>query len=192
MEFLNRLMRRLNLTQADSKDNFAKLRFRYNQLPIIPCAKGDAILRKIFASVGKNCVIEKRFDCKFGYNIHIGDNFHAGAGLLLYDTVPVYFGNNVHIAANVHIHCGDYPCKDAYSHAQKPINIGNNVTIGGNLLLMSGVTVGNNCIFGTGTIVVYPGVTIGDNCVLSSGCFVTKNVPDNAMVVGKVGIIIKE
>lgn len=43
------------------------------------------------------------------------------------------------------------------------------------------ITIGNNCWFGT-NVVVLKGVTVGDNCVISAGCIVDKDVPDNSIL----------
>jgi maltose O-acetyltransferase len=54
----------------------------------------------------------------------------------------------------------------------KPVNIGNDVWIGGN-------------------VVILPGVTIGNNCVVAAGAVVTKDVPDNSLVAGVPAKVIK-
>ena len=46
-----------------------------------------------------------------------------------------------------------------------PIKIGNNVWIGGNVILLGGISIGNNCVIGAGSLI-------------------TKNIPDNCIVVG--------
>jgi len=47
----------------------------------------------------------------------------------------------------------------------KPIHIGNDVWIGGNVTIM-------------------PGLTIGNNVVIAAGAVVTKDVPNNSLVAG--------
>lgn len=54
-----------------------------------------------------------------------------------------------------------------------PVNIGNNVWIGGRA-------------------VINPGVDIGDNVVIASGALITKDVPDNVVVGGNPARIIKQ
>ena len=51
--------------------------------------------------------------------------------------------------------------------------------------------VGKNCFIG-GESIVLPGVTIGDNCVIGAGSVVTKDVPDRCIVAGNPGRIIRE
>ena len=52
------------------------------------------------------------------------------------------------------------------------------------------VTIGHNVWIG-GRAVINPGVTIGDNAVVASGSVVVKNVPANAVVGGNPARIIK-
>ena len=55
----------------------------------------------------------------------------------------------------------------------KPVRIGNDVWIGGNVTIL-------------------PGVTIGNNVVVAAGAVVTKDVPDNTLVGGAPARVIKE
>ena len=55
----------------------------------------------------------------------------------------------------------------------KPITIGNNVWVGGN-------------------VVFNPGVTIGDNVVIGSGSIVTKDIPSNVIAVGNPCKVLRE
>ncbi|MDY2523007.1 sugar O-acetyltransferase [Weissella confusa] len=53
------------------------------------------------------------------------------------------------------------------------------------------ITIGNDVWFG-GSVIVLPGVTIGDNVVVGAGSVVTKNVPSNTMVAGNPARVIKD
>ena len=44
-------------------------------------------------------------------------------------------------------------------------------------------TIGNNCAVGTGAVLL-PGISLGNNVVIGAGAVVTKNVPDNSIMVG--------
>lgn len=45
------------------------------------------------------------------------------------------------------------------------------------------VTIGNNIYFGT-NVTVLKGVTIGDNCIIGAGSIVTHDIPENSVAVG--------
>ena len=47
----------------------------------------------------------------------------------------------------------------------KPVNIGNDVWIGGNCVIL-------------------PGINIGNNVIIAAGSVVTKDIPDNTLVAG--------
>ena len=53
------------------------------------------------------------------------------------------------------------------------------------------ITVGDNCWFG-GNVTVLPGVTIGDNCVIGANSLVTKDIPDNSLVVGSPAKVVRQ
>ena len=94
----------------------------------------------------------------------------------IFSSVPIHFGKGVSLANGAYIYCtgeGD----DIY--------IGDDNTIGGELILFPGTKIGNHCSFGTGTIIVAG----GNGCVLSHGCTIIQDVPDDSLVVGRRGLI---
>lgn len=98
----------------------------------------------------------------------------------IFSSVPIHFGKGVSLANGAYIYCtgeGD----DIY--------IGDDNTIGGELILFPGTRIGNHCSFDTGTIIVAGGFRIGNGCVLSHGCTITQDVPENSLVVGRRGLI---
>ncbi len=76
---------------------------------------------------------------------------------------------------------------------------GTNATIGSNVTILHGVTLGHknyncptlmdNVYIGSGAVVL-GGITIGNNVVIGANAVVTKDVPDNAVVVGNPGKVI--
>jgi carbonic anhydrase/acetyltransferase-like protein (isoleucine patch superfamily) len=73
-----------------------------------------------------------------------------------------------------------------------PLTIGNNCTIGHNAIL-HGCTIGDNSLIGMGAVVLNHAV-IGRNCLIGAGTFVGegKTIPDNSLVVGSPGKLIRE
>ena len=143
--------------------------FDYNALRPKEIKKRNGILKTLLGKTSGRFFIEPPFRCDYGYNIEIGENFYANYNLIILDCAKVSIGNNVLIAPNVGIYTAGHPVHpdvrdEEYEHAL-PITIGNNVWIGGN-------------------VVINPGVSIGNNTVIGSGSVVTKNIPQDVVAVG--------
>ena len=150
--------------------------FEYNSTNFSEIEKRSAILKKILGKVGLNCLIEQTFQCDYGYNIEIGDNFYSNHNLLILDCAKVTFGNNVLVGPNCSFFTPEHPIDVETRNSGKEyaleIKVGSNVWFGGNVTVLSGVT-------------------IGDNSVVGAGSVVTKDVPANVIVAGNPAKIIK-
>lgn len=130
----------------------------YNMLNPREKDKRDDIIRRIIGSVDDNFIIEQPFFCDYGYNIRMGKNFYSKYNLVILDEATVTFGDNVFIAPN----CGFYTAGHPLNAAERnkgleyayPIRIGNNVWIGAGVSILPGVTIGDNCVIGAGSVVV--------------------------------------
>lgn len=138
--------------------------------------KRTELLNQLFGSTGKNLYIEPTFRCDYGYNIHVGENFYANFECVFLDVCEIRIGDNCFIAPGVHIYTATHPlnAKERISGAEYgiPVNIGDNVWIGGRAI-------------------INPGVKIGNNVVIASGAVITKDVPDNVVAGGNPAKIIK-
>ncbi len=151
------------------RNNAKKLCREFNDSIYNDYQKKERILDRLLALKGDNVNVEPDFFCDYGYNIIIGDNFYANHNCVILDCAEVVFGNDVYIGPN----CGFYTSAcphDAELRNQglefaKPIKVGNNVWIGGN-------------------VCVLPGVTIGDNVVIGGGSVVCEDIPSNVVAVG--------
>jgi acetyltransferase-like isoleucine patch superfamily enzyme len=144
-----------------------ELIFDFNSLHPSEDEKRNAIIKKLFGQTGNKFFIKTPFYCDYGCNISVGDNFFANFNCIIVDIAKVNIGNNVLFAPNVKLFTTGHPAhyeSRGLTYAF-PINIGNNVWIGG------------------GSI-VNPGVTIGDNTVIGSGSVVTKDIPANVIAFG--------
>ncbi len=155
---------------------------------IIQCRKYNAIddtdydaqyaqLKEMLGSVGEKVWIAKTFSCDNGKKIHIGSNFTGNFNLTILDIREVTIGDNVMIGPNTLITTVGHPLspmgRRKHMAYAKPVTIGNDVWIGGNVTIL-------------------PGVTIGNNVVIAAGAVVNKDIPDNCVAAGVPAKVIKE
>lgn len=149
----------------------------YNQTLETEVEKRIQILKDLLGSTGENIYMEPNIRFDYGYNTYVGENFYANFDCTFLDVCEVRIGDNCMLGPNVHIYTATHPInpieRNSGKEYGKPVNIGNNVWIGG------------------GSI-INPGVTIGDNVVIASGSVVTKDVPANVIVGGNPAKIIKQ
>ena len=90
------------------------------------------------------------------------------------DEAPIVIGEETNIQENCTVHV---------SH-NKPVSIGNNVTIGHNAVIHS-CTIGARTLIGMGAVIL-DGAQIGNDCIIGAGSLVTKNtvIPDGSLVLG--------
>ena len=152
------------------REKAKELCYDYNNLRPSQEKERKKLLKKIIGSTKQNFLIEQPLICDYGYNIKIGENFYSNHNLTILDANKVEFGDNVFIAPNCGFYTSghplDYQTRNKGLEFAKPIKIGNNVWIGGN-------------------VVVLPGVTIGDNVVIGAGSIVTKDIPSNVIAYRK-------
>lgn len=134
-------------------------------------------LRNLLGKTGENFLIEQPFLCDYGYNIEIGENFYSNVNCVILDEAAVRFGNNVFVGPNCAFYTAGHPL-DAGLRCSglefaRPITVGNEVWIGGN-------------------VVVLPGVTIGDGCVIGAGSVVTRDIPAACLAFGNPCRIIRK
>ena len=138
----------------------AKKLFRaYNKTEDEQTALRQEILQKLCGSVGKNVWIEPDFRCEFGKNITIEDNVYINFGCVILDCAPITIGANSLLGPNI----GIYPVNHAIDAEERihggcvgePVHIGKNVWLGGDVKILAGVTIGDNTIIGTGSIVTH-------------------------------------
>ena len=131
----------------------------YNQLRPSQLAERAALMRQLLGSTGERFKILSPFMCDYGFNITIGENFFANAGLVILDEAPVTFGDNVFIAPNCGFYTAGHPLDVATRNAGKqyslPIVVGNNVWIGGGVSVLLGVTIGDGVVIGAGSVVTH-------------------------------------
>ena len=136
-----------------------------------------AMIKDIVGKCGKDIFIEPPFHCDYGKNIEVGENFYANFNCVILDVGKVKIGTNVMFAPNVSIYTAGHPIHPESRNSGYEYGIG--------------ITIGDNVWVG-GSVVINPGVHIGNNVVIGSGSVVTKDIPDNVIAVGNPCRIIRE
>lgn len=149
----------------------------FNKTSIKDVDKRTELLKKLFGSTGENIYIEPTFNCDYGCNIHVGNNFFVNYNTVILDVAEVRIGENCFIAPQVGIYTATHPID--------PIQRTSGVEYG------KPVTIGDNCWIG-GNATINPGVTLGNNVVVASGAVVTKSFGDNVVIAGNPAKVIKE
>lgn len=127
------------------------------------------LIKELLKKTGEKVWIEPPFHCDYGCNISVGENFYANYDCLILDINEINIGDNVLFGPRVSIYATSHPIdaeiRNMRIECAKPINIEDNVWIGG-------------------SVVINPGVTIGKNSIIGSGSVITKDIPANVIAVG--------
>ena len=143
--------------------------FRYNKSHPSDEVNRKQIMKELLGKTGEEFFIEPDFKCDYGYNIEIGERFFSNYNLVILDTAKIKFGDDVLIGPNCSFYAASHPINPVERKkgtlVGRPINVGNNVWIGG-------------------SVAVLGGVNIGDNVVVAAGSVVTKDLPANTICAG--------
>ena len=136
----------------------------------------DRILRELFGSVGEDTVIRPPLRCDYGFQTHIGARSFANWGLICLDVGKIQIGDDVQIGPNVRLLTATHPVeplpRQAKWEGSRSITIGDNVWLGGG-------------------VIVCPGVTIGNNTVVGAGAVVTRDLPANVVAFGNPARVVR-
>ena len=140
--------------------------------------KREVLLKELFAEIGEGCYIEPPLHANWGgHHVHFGKNVYANFNLTLVDDTHIYVGDYTMIGPNVVIATGGHPLCPELREKGYQYN--------------ASVRIGRNCWLGAGVIIV-PGITIGDNVVIGAGSVVTKDIPANVLAVGNPCRVLRE
>ncbi|CDF98557.1 sugar O-acetyltransferase [Avibacterium paragallinarum] len=152
--------------------------FQYNtQICPSEIEKRTALIQQILGKSKGIPHINAPFFCDYGCFIEVGENFFANYHCTLLDSGGIKIGDNVMFAPNVSLYTVGHPLDPELRQQDweqaLPIIIGNNVWIGGNTIILGGVT-------------------IGDNSVIGAGSLVNKNIPANSLAMGSPAKVIRQ
>ncbi|MGY3766281.1 sugar O-acetyltransferase [Vagococcus vulneris] len=159
----------------------------YNNLDSKDLKSKAIILNKLLGGMKDNLWITAPFFVDYGNNIYFGNNCEVNMNCTFLDDNKITIGDNALIAPNVQIYTAFHPtnAKERFGEINKdgefefcktqtaPVNIGDNVWIGGGAIIM-------------------PGVNIGSNVVIGAGSIVTKDIPSDKIAFGNPCRVVKD
>lgn len=143
--------------------------FDLNQTRQSEREKRQQILQQLIGKAGEGLEVISPFSCDYGYHIHLGKQVFINTNCYLMDCAPITIGDHVFIGP----HCGFYTASHPLNYTMRNAGLEKALPI----------TIESNVWFG-GHVVVLPGVTIGDGCVIGAGSVVTHDIPANSVAVG--------
>jgi maltose O-acetyltransferase len=151
------------------KARTARLLQQYNGDALTDVDARRRILDELLGAFGEGSEIRSPFLCGYGSQIRVGARTFANYGLVALDLAPITIGDDVQIGPNVQLLTPDHPIDPELRRAKwesgRPVTIADNVWLGGG-------------------VIVLPGVTIGESTVVGAGAVVTRDLPANVVAVG--------
>jgi maltose O-acetyltransferase len=132
-------------------------------------AERASLLRELLPNAGEGLWLQPPFYCDYGYNIKLGEKVFFNFNCVVLDVTLVTIGSRTLFGPNVQVYTATHPMNHKERAAglefAKPITIGEDVWIGG-------------------SVVICPGVNIGDRSVIGAGSVVTKDIPADVFAAG--------
>lgn len=154
---------------ARRQQHAMRLAARYQAAFLEDAGEARSVLAELLASVGEGVEVRPPLYVDYGTNITIGARTFVNYHLTALDVAAIAIGEDCQIGPNVQLLTPTHPVEPGPRRdkleAALPITIGDNVWLGGG-------------------VIVCPGVTIGDNSVIGAGAVVTRDVPADVVAVG--------
>jgi len=135
-----------------------------------------ARLKDLLGEVGEGTELRPPVYVDYGSHLRVGARCFANYGLVALDVAPIVIGDDVQMGPNVQLLTPTHPlepeARRAKWEAAQPITIGDNVWLGGG-------------------VIVLPGVTIGANTVVGAGSVVTRDLPADVVAVGNPARVVR-
>ena len=153
------------------------LTHRINGTHPADAAARRSLYDELLGGFGEGSEIRPPFRCDYGYQTTVGARSFANFGLVCLDVARISIGDDVQIGPNVQLRTATHPV-EAQARRDKgeggaPITIGDNVWLGGG-------------------VIVCPGVSIGENTVVGAGALVVSDLPANVVAVGTPARVIRQ
>lgn len=135
-----------------------------------------AILKKLIPNAPRDLWIQPPFFCDYGTNLEIGERVFFNFNCIVLDVMKVKIGSRSMFGPNVQVYTATHPLNYAERASglefAKPVEISEDVWIGGGAIIC-------------------PGVKIGKRSVIGAGSVVTRDIPANVFAAGNPCKVIK-
>lgn len=159
---------------------------QYNALP--PTVSIDEMtlrVRALLGRVGENSLVIPRLTIDVGFNVEIGERSFINQNATLLDTYPIRIGDDVLVGPNCAFYPVGHPMRAADRDFVDPATGGaKRWTTGAPIVVEDKVWIGGNCV-------VLQGVTIGAKSMIGAGSVVTKSIPPGVFAAGNPCRVIK-
>jgi maltose O-acetyltransferase len=149
----------------------------YHQASIADEQAALPLLAELLGTLGDGAFVKPPLYVDYGEHLHIGARTFVNYNLTALDVAPISIGEDCQIGPNVQLLTPNHPVdprpRRDKLEAALPIDIGDNVWLGGG-------------------VIVCPGVSIGDNSVVGAGSVVTRDIPANVVAVGNPARVLRE
>jgi maltose O-acetyltransferase len=149
----------------------------FNDMPHVQLDERLRLLKELIPASGAGVWIEPPFYCDYGSNITLGDRVYFNFNCVVLDVAPVRIGSRVMFGPAVQVYAATHPLNAAQRSSGvefgKPIEIGDDVWVGGGAI-------------------VCPGVRIGARAVIGAGSVVTRHVPEDVFAAGNPCRVVKQ
>ena len=163
--------------EVQARKEFAIVKCKeYNAIDTMDTEARSKYLSEWLGSIGKDTWVASTFNCDYGKNIFLGSNITINFNVTILDIRKVTIGDHTMIGPGTLITSVGHPlspkARSSYQAFAKPVTIEKDVWIGGN-------------------VVILPGITIGRGSVIGAGSVVTKDIPPFSVAVGSPARVIK-
>ncbi|OKL41944.1 sugar O-acetyltransferase [Pontibacter flavimaris] len=127
------------------------------------------VLKELIPQAQAGLWLQPPFYCDYGYNMVVGERVFFNFNCVVLDVAQVTIGSRTMFGPNVQVYTATHPINHVERSSgveyAKPISIGEDVWVGG-------------------SVVICPGVRIGSRSVIGAGSVVTRDIPDDVFAAG--------
>ena len=163
-----------------------KLSARYNNVFEDEEDIRNKILSELIPNIGKGTYIQGPIQFDYGAFTTFGENCYANFNFTVLDICPVTIGDNVFFGPNCMLSTPVHP----FRYQERNIKYKEDGTAYDDEYAKP-ITIGSNCWLAS-NVVVIGGVTIGEGCVIGAGSVVTRDIPANSLAAGNPCRVIRE